>query len=107
MPLTDFPDPEELTDPLREEVDRLVTETGGGKDDVITRVAGCKFGGWPNWDLTGPDEELNCRDCDAPLYLLFSVASDHTTRITIGRWGDLRVFVCSVDIRHGYEFDVG
>ncbi|MEV4332823.1 hypothetical protein AB0K02_20155 [Streptomyces sp. NPDC049597] len=26
--------------------------------------------------------------------------------ITIGRWGDLRVFRCTADIRHGVEFDV-
>ncbi|MFI2645142.1 hypothetical protein [Streptomyces sp. NPDC018610] len=38
--------------------------------------------------------------------LLFTVASDDTTRITVGRWGDLRVFSCPADIRHGYEFDV-
>jgi hypothetical protein len=34
------------------------------------------------------------------------VASDRTTRITVGRWGDLRVFRCSADIRHRVEFDV-
>jgi hypothetical protein len=34
------------------------------------------------------------------------VASDRTTRITVGRCGDLRVFRCSADIRHRVEFDV-
>ncbi|WP_276607283.1 hypothetical protein [Streptomyces sp. A1277] len=30
----------------------------------------------------------------------------HSRHITVGRWGDLRVFSCPADIQHGYEFDV-
>ncbi|WP_409125439.1 hypothetical protein [Streptomyces caniscabiei] len=106
VPLTDFPYPGELPDDVADDVERLVEETSGEDGgDVITRVAGCKFGGWPTWHLTEP-WEFRCRECDTPMRLLFTVASDHTTRITVGRWGDLRVFSCPVDIRHGYEFDV-
>ncbi|MEU2021403.1 hypothetical protein ABZ565_04445 [Streptomyces sp. NPDC016469] len=107
IPLTDFPYPQELPGGLREDVRRLVEETGGeeGGEDIITRVAGCKFGGWPTWHLTEPYTIL-CRQCGAEMTLLFTVASDATTGITVGRWGDLRVFSCSADIRHGYDFDV-
>ncbi|WP_258024823.1 hypothetical protein [Streptomyces bambusae] len=106
VPLTDFPYPQELPDDVRESVERLVKETGGEEGgDIITRVAGCKFGGWPTWHLSHP-WDVRCRECDASMRLLFTVASDRTTRITVGRWGDLRVFSCPVDMRHGYEFDV-
>lgn len=106
VPLTDFPYPGELPDGIAEDVRRLVKETSGEDGgDVITRVAGCKFGGWPTWHLNHP-REFRCRECETPMRLLFTVASDRTTRITVGRWGDFRVFSCPVDIRHGYEFDV-
>lgn len=106
VPLTDFPYPGELPDDVADDVERLVEETPGEDGgDLITRVAGCKFGGWPTWHLAEP-WEFRCRACDTPMRLLFTVASDHTTGITVGRWGDLRVFSCPVDIRHGYEFDV-
>ncbi|MEU8432574.1 hypothetical protein AB0F18_06610 [Streptomyces sp. NPDC029216] len=107
VPLTDFPHPKELPDVVRAGVERLVAETGAGegRGDVVTRVAGCKFGGWPTWHLSDP-WDVRCRECDAAMELLFTVASDRTTRITVGRWGDLRVFSCPRDIRHGYEFDV-
>ncbi|MEV6260244.1 hypothetical protein AB0M42_05710 [Streptomyces sp. NPDC051784] len=106
VPLTDFPYPEALPKGLRGDVNRLVEETADDEGgDVITRVAGCKFGGWPTWHLTDP-RDIRCRECDASMGLLFTVASDDTTGITVGRWGDLRVFSCPMDIRHGYEFDV-
>ncbi|WP_241740892.1 hypothetical protein [Streptomyces sp. L2] len=106
VPLTDFPYPEELPDDLADDVDRLVRESSGEDgDDVITRVPGCKFGGWPTWHLAEP-MEIRCGTCDSVMTLLFTVASDHTTHITVGRWGDLRVFSCPADLRHGYQFDV-
>ncbi|MFE5211188.1 hypothetical protein [Streptomyces sp. NPDC056600] len=106
VPLTDFPDPQELPDDIAKDLDRLVAETGGEDGaDVITRVAGCKFGGWPTWHVAAP-WDVRCRACDASMRLLFTVASDHGTGITVGRWGDLRVFGCPVDAGHGHEFDV-
>ncbi|WP_262387123.1 hypothetical protein [Streptomyces sp. TRM49041] len=106
MPLTDLPYRGELPDDVAGDVERLVEETSGEDGgDVITRVAGCRFGGWPTWHLTEP-YEFRCRACDSPLRLLFTVAGDPTTRITVGRWGDLRVFGCPADLRHGYELDV-
>ncbi|MFF7339745.1 hypothetical protein ACFZAT_20700 [Streptomyces sp. NPDC008163] len=105
--LTDFPYPRELPPSLQDEVHQLVKETGSDDEggDIITRVAGSKFGGWPTWHLTEPCTML-CRECGAVMELLFTVASDATTGITVGRWGDLRVFSCPADIQHGYEFDV-
>ncbi|MFD6973285.1 hypothetical protein [Streptomyces sp. NPDC059949] len=86
VPLVDFPYPQALPDgELIESVQEYVEATGEGSD-VITRVAGITFGGWPTWHLTDPDEVL-CLTCSAPCRLLFTVASDQTTGITVGRWG--------------------
>ncbi|MER5208840.1 hypothetical protein [Streptomyces sp. NPDC002825] len=103
--LIDFPSVFELPEELGAGVERLVGETGGAGEDVITRVGGCKFGGWPSWGITDP-YEVRCRTCDSVMPLLFTVASDDTTGITVGRWGDLRIFACPVELGHGYWFDV-
>lgn len=102
--LTDFPYPDELPEEFPPAVRRLVEETDP-EGDVITRVAGNKFGGGPTWHLTEPTE-FRCRSCDAVLALLFTIASHSTTGITVGRWGDLRIFACPHDVGHGYWFDV-
>ncbi|MEU3901072.1 hypothetical protein [Streptomyces sp. NPDC045251] len=105
VPLTDFPYWESLPDDVAQDVEQLVVATADdGHSDLITRVAGCKFGGWPTWHLTGPGR-IGCRTCDSPMDLLFTVASDDATNINVGRSGDLRVFACPTDTEHGYEFD--
>ncbi|MFD9302969.1 hypothetical protein ACFWCB_09855 [Streptomyces sp. NPDC060048] len=67
-------------------------------------MAGIKLGGWPTWHLTDPYDVL-CPTCSAPCRLVFTVASDETTGITVGRWGDFRVFACPASDEHGYVFD--
>ncbi|WP_405697812.1 hypothetical protein [Streptomyces sp. NBC_01185] len=79
-------------------------EATGDGSDAITRVAGIKFGGWPTWHLTDP-YDIQCLNCSAPCRLLFTVASDHSTGITVGRWGDFRIFACPTGEWHGYIFD--
>ncbi|MGW0391837.1 hypothetical protein ACWDYJ_13285 [Streptomyces sp. NPDC003042] len=102
--LIDFPYPQALPDgELAEAVQEYVGALGG-EGDVITRVAGIKFGGWPTWHLNDP-RDIPCPACGAPCRLLFTVASDHTTGITVGRWGDFRVFACPADAGHGFVFD--
>ncbi|MEU3501278.1 hypothetical protein ABZ726_11040 [Streptomyces hundungensis] len=104
VPLVDFPHPQTLLDgELSKSVQEYAKATGDGSD-VITRVAGIKFGGWPTWHLTDPYDIL-CLTCGAPCHLLFTVASDHTTGITVGRWGDFRIFACPAGEGHGYVFD--
>ncbi|MFG2329811.1 hypothetical protein ACGFMM_09295 [Streptomyces sp. NPDC048604] len=105
VPLVDFPSTYELPDELVPEVERLIRNTGGDSKDVITRVGGFKLGGWPSWGITDPFE-CRCDTCGSVMPLLFTVASHDVAGITVGRWGDLRVFGCPVDLGHGYWFDV-
>ncbi|WP_418957882.1 hypothetical protein [Streptomyces tritici] len=106
VPLVDFPSTYELPDALVPAVEALVARTGDEGSDVVTRVAGFKFGGWPSWGITDP-YECRCDTCGSVMRLLFTVASHDVARITVGRWGDLRVFACPEDVMgHGYWFDV-
>jgi hypothetical protein len=92
-PIVDFPFREELPEDLQPRLRQLVERTSPGGGDVITRVSGWKVGGWPTWHLTGVNS-FACEVCDRTLVLLFTIASDDTVGTTVGRFGELRLFVC-------------
>lgn len=93
-PIVDFPDVADTPDTLKPRLNRLIQQTGGDGKDVITRLSGWKVGGWPTWHLTGQSTEFPCDICGVAMPLLFTVASDDEVGTTVGRWGDLRIFVC-------------
>jgi hypothetical protein len=64
------------------------------------RRSGWKVGGWPTWHLTGVNS-FACGICGRTLVLLFTIASDDTVGTTVGRCGELRLFVCP---EHHHEF---
>jgi hypothetical protein len=99
-PIVDFPFREELPERLRPRLRELVEQTSPGGGDVITRVSGWKVGGWPTWHLTGVNS-FACGICGRTLVLLFTIASDDTVGTTVGRCGELRLFVCP---EHHHEF---
>ncbi|MFC8716690.1 hypothetical protein [Kitasatospora sp. NPDC057198] len=99
--LTDFPYREELPPELQPALRQLVKDTDPGGKDVITRVAGWKLGGWPTWHLNHPST-LSCERCGTPMTLLFTIASDDTAGIVVGRWGELRIFTCPADHTHPF-----
>ncbi|MEV7618290.1 hypothetical protein [Streptomyces sp. NPDC089799] len=105
VPLVDFPYPQTLPDKDLVKAVREYVEATGDGGDVITKVSGIKFGGWRTWHLTDPYDIL-CLTCGAPCRLLFTVASDDTTAITVGRWGDFRIFAYPAGEGHGYTFDL-
>ncbi|MFJ9648755.1 hypothetical protein [Streptomyces sp. NPDC101206] len=104
-PVTDFPYREELPEELRPRLAELVRVTGPEGTDVITRLAGWKLGGWPTWHLHHP-AVFACADCGTPMTLLFTAASDPETGVVVGRYGDLRIFTCPADHRHGFQVDL-
>ncbi|WP_206344207.1 hypothetical protein [Streptomyces mesophilus] len=105
-PLVDFPFPDVLPPQLQPKLEEFVAATGGGESDLITRVASWKLGGWPTWHLTAPDD-FACTACGTSLTLLFTAASDDlTTRVIVGRFGDLRIFTCPADAAHPFHVDV-
>ncbi|MEU2395565.1 hypothetical protein [Streptomyces sp. NPDC007369] len=104
-PVTDFPYREELPEELRPRLAELVRATGPDGGDVITRLAGWKLGGWPTWHLNHP-AAFACAACGTAMTLLFTAASDTETGVVVGRYGDLRIFTCPADHRHGFRADL-
>lgn len=103
--IVDFPYREELPPELQPGLQQLVAETGPARKDVITRVAGWKLGGWPTWHLSEPFPH-ECETCGSGMVLLFTITSDDVTKVVVGRWGDLRIFMCSTDPRHSFQADL-
>lgn len=103
--VVDFPYRDELPNELQPELQRLVAETGPDGKDVITRILGWKVGGWPTWHLSEPFPH-ECETCEAPLVLLFTIASDTATGVVVGRFGELRIFACPADQRHPFQADL-
>ncbi|MFD7442322.1 hypothetical protein [Streptomyces sp. NPDC059909] len=103
-PLVDFPFREVLPPDLRPPLEELVHRTGDG-GDVITRVAGWKLGGWPTWHLNHP-RDFRCTTCDSEMTLLFTAASDAESGVVVGRYGDLRIFVCPAGHDHPFRVDL-
>jgi hypothetical protein len=93
--LTDFPYYEELPEALRPPLQKLIERHSppGTRGDVITCLPGWKVGGWPTWRLNEP-RPIDCEVCGTAMVLLFTIASDDTVGTNVGRFGELRIFVC-------------
>ncbi|MEU5810204.1 hypothetical protein [Streptomyces sp. NPDC047718] len=104
-PVTDLPYREELPEELRPRLLELISTTGDDGSDAITCLAGWKLGGWPTWHLNHP-QVFECADCGTAMTLLFTAASDAETGVVVGRWGELRIFTCPADDRHGFQADL-
>ncbi|MFD7629618.1 hypothetical protein ACFV7Q_26930 [Streptomyces sp. NPDC059851] len=102
--VTDFPFRDELPEEIRPRLAESVRALGDG-GDAITRLGGWKLGGWPTWHLNHP-AVFECADCGTTMTLLFTAASDAETGVVVGRYGDLRVFTCPADHRHGFQVDL-
>ncbi|MCM2418123.1 hypothetical protein LNW72_08520 [Streptomyces sp. RKAG293] len=119
--VAEFPDIEVLPVSLQEQLEAVPYQLD------LSIAPGWKVAGFPSWHLTGP-VELNC-DCGAPMDLLLSMDSkewdrgnrswvpmedmdrigrhhaSRPTELIVGRAGQLRMFVCSVDPLHPYRLD--
>ncbi|MFV0138153.1 hypothetical protein ACLGIH_34270 [Streptomyces sp. HMX87] len=127
--VTEFPWMEELPDDIMR---RLVEVDRGLRYQYALSVArGWKVAGWPSWHATDK-RNLLCPDCDGDVELLLKAdssewdgASDRwwpledreldpqarkaayePTGADVGRFGELRVFVCRNDVRHGPVLDI-
>jgi hypothetical protein len=93
----DMPDRDEVPPDLWEQVERWSGESGSEYEDFAC-LEGWKFGGWPTWRLTDllPIECV----CGTTMRLLLTMSSGEQPDIDVGRFGELRVFVCPDDFGH-------
>lgn len=91
----------------------------------LSIAPGCKAGGWASWHLTDPWDQT-CSQCDAEFDLLVKFGSSEwdgvktwkpveedddrdaqcPTGLTHGRWGEMRIFVCSADVTHPFQLNI-
>lgn len=93
-PLVDFPFFDELPKELQPRLAAVSKQIHPG-GDVITCLVGWKVGGWPTWHVTYPHSYLvPCTVCGTATPLVFTIASDDRVGTNVGRFGELRLFIC-------------
>jgi hypothetical protein len=90
--------PERVTDyPWHEELPRELADairTDGDFDQSSMRSPGWKVAGRAGWAVTDLIP-MDCYECDTRMELLVTIASaEEQAGVQVGRYGDMRVFVC-------------
>lgn len=75
------------------------------EDHPISRYDVWKTGGFARWALTDPCE-IRCGECGGATDLLLTISSGDVTGVDVGRGGELRIFRCPADARHGVRMDL-
>ncbi|WP_128434088.1 hypothetical protein [Streptomyces cyaneus] len=127
----EFPWMEELPDDIARRLVTVDQERGLRYQYALSVAYGWKIGGWPSWHATDK-RNLSCPDCEGGVELLLKAdssewdgASDRwwpledreldqqalkvaysPTGAEVGRFGELRVFVCRNDVRHQPVLDM-
>jgi hypothetical protein len=96
--VVDLPDEEELPEELVEAADSWAEERGLEYARALGCLPGWKAGGWPSWHLTDL-VPIDC-PCGSRMRLLLTVDSGGAPGLTVGRFGELRVFACPSDDSH-------
>ncbi|MEW2411675.1 hypothetical protein [Streptomyces griseoviridis] len=100
LPVADLPDQDGLPAGLAERARRWAEERGAAYRRDLSCLPGWKLGGWPGRHLTG-GEPLDCGSCATRLRLLLTVPSSNDgPDLSVGRFGELRLFSCPEDGRH-------
>ncbi|WP_406291432.1 hypothetical protein [Embleya sp. NBC_00896] len=91
----DFPEHDELPDGLQDVVEARCEEQDLDYHDDFACLGGWKIGGWPSWHLTDLQRIICSRsDCGRRMQLFLTVDSGGDPSVSVGRFGELRVFVC-------------
>ncbi|MFE5481684.1 hypothetical protein [Streptomyces sp. NPDC056527] len=97
------PGPERAEEELVPRACTFTVELADDKaDDAVSRYDVWKLGGFPRWCITDP-AVFRCGVCDRETELLFAVSSGDVTGVDVGRAGELWLFRCPVDHRHGLK----
>ncbi|GCE02578.1 hypothetical protein EHYA_10355 [Embleya hyalina] len=91
----DFPEHDDLPDDLRDAVMEWCEDQDWDYHDDFACLGGWKVGGWPSWHLTDL-QPITCSgtDCGRRMRLFLTVNSGGDPSLNVGRFGELRVFVC-------------
>ncbi|MFI9360755.1 DUF1963 domain-containing protein [Kitasatospora sp. NPDC053057] len=103
--LLDLPDRDELPEELARAVAEFAERQGIEYERDPGRAEGWKLGGWPSWHLTDL-VPVDCGRCGERMTHLLTVESGDDPDLSVGRHGELHVFVCPVDVAHPVGLDL-
>ncbi|MEU8435481.1 hypothetical protein AB0F18_21715 [Streptomyces sp. NPDC029216] len=95
---TDLPEKDELPEDLFGEAEDWADQHGIDYHRTLACLRGWKAGGWPSWHLTDL-VPIDCA-CGARARLFLTMDSGRDPDLNVGRFGELRIFTCSVDASH-------
>ncbi|WP_326586042.1 hypothetical protein [Streptomyces sp. NBC_01294] len=97
--VVDLPAGDEIPEELFERGEAWARARGTEYHRTLACRPGWKVGGWPSWHLTNR-MRVDCGVCGAGMRLFLTVDSGGDPGLTVGRFGELRVFVCPADGAH-------
>lgn len=103
--VSDLPDQDELPPELHESGEEWAEERGIEYHRGLACREGWKVGGWPSWHLTDL-VPIDCVSCGARTRLLLTMDSGGAPDLDVGRFGELRVFVCPTDRTHPIRLNI-
>uniref|UniRef100_A0AAU2JIQ8 DUF1963 domain-containing protein n=1 Tax=Streptomyces sp. NBC_00049 TaxID=2903617 RepID=A0AAU2JIQ8_9ACTN len=102
--VTDLPHTEELPEALAEEAEEWAERHDTEYHRDIACRDGWKAGGWPSWHLTDLTP-VDC-SCGATARVFLTMDSGGDPGLSVGRFGELRVFTCPVDGAHPIRLNI-
>ncbi|MGI5457714.1 hypothetical protein ACQEWB_31985 [Streptomyces sp. CA-249302] len=104
--VTDLPDRDELPGELAESGEDWAEERAVEYHRGLACREGWKLGGWPSWHLTDL-LPIDCTSCDSTMRVLLTVDScNDGPDVNVGRFGELRVFICPTDLSHPFQLNI-
>lgn len=103
--VSDLPDQDELPEELHESGEEWAEGQGIEYHRGLACREGWKVGGWPSWHLTDL-VPVDCVACGARTRLLLTMDSGGAPGLNVGRYGELRVFVCPTDRAHPVRLNI-
>ncbi|MEE1785009.1 hypothetical protein PUR71_19145 [Streptomyces sp. SP17BM10] len=103
--IRDLPDRDELPGELHASAEEFAERHGTEYHRGLACAAGWKLGGWPSWRSTDLIP-VDCGACGARMRHLLTVESGDDPDLSVGRHGELHVFVCPEDLGHPVGLDL-
>ncbi|MGW3039395.1 hypothetical protein ACWC9T_04935 [Kitasatospora sp. NPDC001159] len=103
--LLDLPDRDELPAELNRAVEEFAERQGIEYERDLGRADGWKLGGWASWHSTDL-VAIDCGRCGERMTHLLTVESGEAPDLSVGRHGELHVFVCPADTAHPVGLDL-
>ncbi|MFF3111804.1 hypothetical protein ACFVSN_21740 [Kitasatospora sp. NPDC057904] len=103
--IRDLPDRDELPGELRSAAEEFAERNGTEYHRDLACAGGWKLGGWPSWRSTDLIP-VDCGACGARMRHLLTVESGDDPDVSVGRHGELHVFVCPQDLGHPVGLDL-